>query len=89
MVKALADPAIPLAQFALRFCLSHPAISSVIAGIRDAGQARCNLAVPDQDRLLQETLAQLACLWEDELCFNVRTSIGEEGEGERRWKSPF
>lgn len=83
MIKALADPEIPLAQFALRFCLSHPAISALVVGVREASQARCNLAVLGQPALAQETLARIARLWQDELRFNVRTSIGEEGEGER------
>ena len=76
MVKVLADPAAPLAQFALRFCLSHPAISAVIAGVRDASHARCNLAVLEQSTLPQDTLDQIAWLWDKEFRFNVRTSIG-------------
>lgn len=84
MVRAIADPAFPLAQFALRFCLSHPAVTAVIPGIRNANQANCNLAVLAQPALPQDTLAQVARLWDEEFRFNVRTSIGEEGEGERR-----
>src|SRR5579883_2622849 len=84
LLKALVDPEMPLAQFALRFCLSHPAVSAVIVGVREASQARCNLAVLDQPALPPDTLARNARLWQDELRFDVRTSIGEEGEGERR-----
>lgn len=84
MVKVLADPSIPLAQFALRFCLSHSTISAAIPGIRDVSHAKCNLAVLEQERLPQDTLDQIANLWHEELRFNVRTSVGEEGEGERR-----
>lgn len=87
MVKAIADPAFSLAQFALRFCLSHPAVSAVIPGIRNAEQAQCNMAVLAQERLPQETLEQIVRLWREGLCFNVRTSIGKEGEGERRVSS--
>jgi aryl-alcohol dehydrogenase-like predicted oxidoreductase len=83
-IKTLAGSAAPLAQFALRFCLSHPAISAVIAGIRDTDQARCNLAVLEQTALPQDTLDRIARLWDKEFRFNVRTSIGKEGEGERR-----
>lgn len=82
MVKALVDAAIPLAQSALRFCLSHPAISTVIPGIRDTSHARCNLTVLEQEALPQDTLDQITRLWNKELRFNVRTSIGEEGEGD-------
>lgn len=84
LVKAIANPAFPLAQFALRFCLSHPAIAAAIPGIRNAEHARCDVAVSAQEKLPRETLDQIAQLWEEELRFNVRTSIGEEGEGERR-----
>jgi aryl-alcohol dehydrogenase-like predicted oxidoreductase len=84
LVKANAGPTLSLAQFALRFCLSHPAVSAVIPGIRNADQAQCNLAVNTQEKLPQEALAQIAHLWDKEFHFNVRTSIGEEGEGERR-----
>lgn len=84
MLKAIAGPALPLAHFALRFCLSHPAVSAVIPGMRNAEQAYYNMAVVTQEKLPQETLDHLARLWEEELCLNVRTSIGEEGEGERR-----
>jgi aryl-alcohol dehydrogenase-like predicted oxidoreductase len=84
VIKDFADPSLPLAQFALRFCLSHPAIAAVVAGIRDASHARCNLAVLEQEPLPYEILDQIALLWEKEFRFNVRTSIGEEGERERR-----
>lgn len=84
LTRAIADPASPLAQFALRFCLSHPAISAAIPGIRSAEHAKCDIAVSTQEKLPQEVLDQIAQLWEKEFRFNVRTSIGEEGEGERR-----
>lgn len=84
LLKTLADPATPLAQFSLRFCLSHPAVSSVIVGIREISHAACNMAVLTQNNLTQDQLAQIAQFWEETLCFNVRTSIGEVDEGERR-----
>lgn len=84
LLKAIADPAFPLAHFALRFCLSHPAVSAVIPGIRNAEQAACNMTVLAQENLPQGALEQIASLWQEEFRFNVRTSIGEEGEGERR-----
>jgi aryl-alcohol dehydrogenase-like predicted oxidoreductase len=83
-VKSIADPAIPLAQFALRFCLSHPALSAVIPGVRNTDQARCNLSVLAHSSLSQDVLNQIARFWSEEFRFNVRTSVGEEGEGERR-----
>ncbi|GHO65088.1 aldo/keto reductase [Ktedonobacter sp. SOSP1-52] len=75
------DTSLPLAQIALRFCLSHPAITAVIPGIRAVEQARCNLAVLHQEPLSQEALAIISALWKEEFRYHVRVSIGEEGEG--------
>lgn len=83
-IKALVDPDVSLAQIALRFCLSHPAITAAIAGVQSAEQVRCNLAVEEQDPLPQELLDQITVLWEEDFCHGVRTSVGEYGEGERR-----
>lgn len=71
----------PLAQIALNFCLSHPAINAVIPGVRNADQVKCNFQVRDMELLPQEILDQLADLWHKELSTQVRTSVGEEGEG--------
>ena len=77
----LIEPAMSLAQVALRFCLSHPAVTSVIPGVRSAEQIACNLAVVEQGPLPQEMLEHIAHLWHEDFQHNVRTSIGEEGEG--------
>ena len=80
-VRALFEPGVALAQVALRFCLSHPAVSTVIPGVRTAEQVVCNLAASEQGALLPEQLEQIGRLWRKELHQQVRTSIGEEGEG--------
>lgn len=77
-----------MAKFSLRFCLSHPAVSSVIVGIREASHAACDMAVLAQEKLTYDQLAQIAQLWDESLRFNVRTSIGELNEGERRQNIP-
>jgi aryl-alcohol dehydrogenase-like predicted oxidoreductase len=82
--KALVDPTVPLAQIALRFCLSHPAVTAVIPGVRSAEQARCNLEVLGQDALPEVLLDQIEQCWHEVWHRQVRTSIGEEGEGEQR-----
>lgn len=84
MLKTIADPTESLAQFALRFCLSHPAISTVIPGLREKSHARCNFAAEVQEKLQPDILEHIAQLWEQEFRFHIRTSVGEEGEGERR-----
>jgi aryl-alcohol dehydrogenase-like predicted oxidoreductase len=48
-----------LAEIALRFCLSHPAVSTVIPGMRSLKNAEANCAVPDKGPLPPETLAML------------------------------
>ncbi len=83
-IKQVVDSRAPLAQTALRFCLSHPAVSAVIPGVRDAQQAQENMATLQQVSLSQDIIHRLTELWNEDFCYNVRTSIGEEGEGERR-----
>lgn len=44
---------------ALRFCLSHPAVSTVIPGMRSRRSVEANCVLPDQAPLPPETLAKL------------------------------
>jgi aryl-alcohol dehydrogenase-like predicted oxidoreductase len=83
-LKALVGTDVSLAQIALRFCLSHPAITAAIPGVQSAEQVQCNLAVLEQGSLPQELLDQITTLWREDFCHDVRTSVGEEGEGEYR-----
>jgi aryl-alcohol dehydrogenase-like predicted oxidoreductase len=46
-------------ELALRFCLSHPAVSTVIPGMRSVRNAEANCAVSDKGPLSPETLAIL------------------------------
>jgi aryl-alcohol dehydrogenase-like predicted oxidoreductase len=48
-----------LPDVALRFCLSHPAVSSVIPGMRTRRHVEANCALSDQGPLAPETLAVL------------------------------
>jgi len=50
---------VSLPETALRFCLSHPAVSSVIPGMRTRRHAEINSAISDQDPLAAATLAIL------------------------------
>ena len=49
-----------LPDLALRFCLSHPAVSTVIPGMRTPEHVRGNVAASDQGVLPEETLRQLS-----------------------------
>ncbi len=55
----LGDEAATLAELALRFCLSHPAVSSVIPGMRSVGNVERNTGVSDGRRLSPGLLDQL------------------------------
>lgn len=46
----------PLAQTALRFCISHPAVSSVIPGMRKVANVKANLHVSDEGPLSEAVL---------------------------------
>src|SRR5207249_782882 len=48
-----------LAETALRFCLSHPAVSTVIPGMRTVRHAESNCAASDEGPLPPGTLAML------------------------------
>jgi aryl-alcohol dehydrogenase-like predicted oxidoreductase len=54
-----AVPHIPLPELALRFILHHPAVSTVIPGMRRLDHVRANLAVGDGERLDDGVLAEL------------------------------
>ena len=79
-LKMAVSPSYPLAQLALRFCLSHPAVTAVIPGVRSVEQTACSLAVNEQEKLPQDTLDIIDKLWLEEFCYNVRTSISEDDQ---------
>lgn len=59
-IKAdVAGSGFTLPQAALKFALSHPGVGTVIAGIRNPGQAEMNLAVPDLPDLPPTLLEKL------------------------------
>ncbi|MCM8812106.1 MAG: aldo/keto reductase [Candidatus Omnitrophica bacterium] len=59
-LKKLLTPAVPtLAELALRFVLSHPAVSTVIPGMRKVSNVERNCAVSDGAALDARTLAEL------------------------------
>jgi aryl-alcohol dehydrogenase-like predicted oxidoreductase len=55
--RALGDASIP--DTALRFCLSHPAVSTVIPGMRSVKHVEQNTSLSDQGVLAPETLSLL------------------------------
>jgi aryl-alcohol dehydrogenase-like predicted oxidoreductase len=63
-----------LAQAALAFTLSNPAISCATPGFRTVDQIEENLAAGDLFPLPQEDLDELASMYEDEFGFALPTS---------------
>ena len=55
----LGAEATSLPELALRFCLSHPAVSTVIPGMRTAKHVDMNCAVSDRRNLSQSTMTSL------------------------------
>jgi len=57
--KEKRHPDMSLAEYALRFCLSHPAVHTVIPGIRNRRQAESNVAAGDGAWLPADELEEL------------------------------
>lgn len=70
---ALHHPEMPLPEFALRYCLSHEAVSTVIPGIRNVRQAEMNVAagdgvlLPEQELRALERFAWRKDFWHEEV----------------------
>ena len=60
IAEALDVPVESLPEVALRFCLSHPAVSTVIAGMRTLAHAEANVAAAELGPLPAEQLETLA-----------------------------
>jgi len=52
-------PVMSMSEYALRFCLSEPAVSTVIPGIRTISQAEANVAASDDVHLDEHELEEL------------------------------
>ncbi|PYO99522.1 MAG: aldo/keto reductase [Gemmatimonadetes bacterium] len=65
LAQVLDDEVQTLPELALRFCLSSPAVATVIPGMRRAAHVRQNVAAAEKGRLAAGTLAKLeAHAWE-------------------------
>jgi aryl-alcohol dehydrogenase-like predicted oxidoreductase len=58
-LKKLVPPEITLSEMSLRFILSHPAVSTIIVGMRKLDHVRQNIAVSDAGPLDSDLLRQL------------------------------
>lgn len=71
-LKPLVPEGMTMAQMAMRWCLDHPAISSVITGASRPSQALENAAVSDLPALSAELHDELSALYFDEIKPTVR-----------------
>lgn len=55
----IADTGLTMPQVALKFALMHPAVSTVIPGIRNVGQAEANIGASDLPDLSEATMLKL------------------------------
>lgn len=62
----------PMAQFALRWCLDQPGVSTVIPGATKMEQARNNAAASDMAPLSSEALSNLANFYQDKVLPHIR-----------------
>ncbi len=58
-LKQIVPPGMTLPELALRFILQHPAVGTVIPGMRKISHVRSNIAVSDGRRLPPELMAEL------------------------------
>ena len=64
-LKPLVPPGMTMAEMALRFILSHPAVSTIIPGMRKTAHVESNIAASDAGPLAPELLERLrAHRWE-------------------------
>lgn len=71
-LRPLVPEGMTMAQMAMRWCLDHPAVSSVITGASRPSQALENAAVSDLPALSAELHAELAALYFDEVKPTIR-----------------
>ena len=74
-LKHLAPKGLPLAQFALRWILDHPAVSTVIAGVSRAAQLEQNVAATKVDPLEPELHEELKDWYERKVKKAIRGRI--------------
>jgi aryl-alcohol dehydrogenase-like predicted oxidoreductase len=58
-IKEIVPPGMSLPEMSLRFILAHPAVSTIIVGMRKPGHVRQNVAVSDAGPLDASLLSEL------------------------------
>ncbi|UYN98281.1 MAG: aldo/keto reductase [Devosia sp.] len=74
-LKGLAPSGMSMSQFALRWILDHPQVSTVIAGVSKPDQLADNVAASDQRSLFPALKKQLGEWYEDEVKPEIRGEV--------------
>ncbi|ODT69237.1 MAG: aldo/keto reductase [Pelagibacterium sp. SCN 63-23] len=74
-LKGLAPEGVPLAQFALRWILDHPQVSTIIAGVSRPEQIAENVAASERKSLFPALMKQLGEWYEKEVKPEIRGAV--------------
>jgi len=74
-LRGLAPEALPMSQFALRWILDHPQVSTVIAGVSKPEQIADNVAASEQKSLFPALMGQLGEWYEKSVKPEIRGAI--------------
>ena len=75
-----ADTGSDMLEFAIRFCISDPTVSSVIPGARNPRQAEALMRAMQAGPLPHSAIERIEELWEQDFKHQIRTSIGPGSE---------
>lgn len=74
-LKGLAPEAMPMSQFALRWILDHPQVSTIIAGVSKPEQIADNVAASDHKSLFPALMGQLREWYERDVKPEIRGGV--------------
>jgi aryl-alcohol dehydrogenase-like predicted oxidoreductase len=74
-LRGLAPEALPMSQFALRWILDHPQVSTVIAGVSKPEQIADNVAASEQNSLFPALMGQLGEWYQREVKPAIRGEV--------------
>ncbi|MCW5722523.1 MAG: aldo/keto reductase [Devosia sp.] len=74
-LRGLAPEGLPMSQFALRWVLDHPQVSTVIAGVSKPGQIEDNVAASERRSLFPALMKQLGEWYEDKVKPEIRGGV--------------
>jgi aryl-alcohol dehydrogenase-like predicted oxidoreductase len=74
-LRGLAPEALPMSQFALRWILDHPQVSTVIAGVSKPEQLADNVAASEQKSLFPALMGQLGTWYEKAVKPEIRGGV--------------